>query len=123
MLFEGELPGKVSGQYAQDLDALANILDIWLFRDIRFIALPRALSDAKKRRLSKKVVRKIASIERISDFINVSNSKTGAMSRTASRMSPTGPMRHNLTSKFHLSLTPSLKVQTASWYYRLSRMV
>lgn len=77
MLFEGELPGKVSGQYAQDLDALANILDIWLFRDIRFIALPRALSDAKKRRLSKKVVRKIASIERISDSLTFPTPRLG----------------------------------------------
>lgn len=68
-LFEDERPAKVSGQYAKDLDALAQILDLWLLRDIRFIVLPRALSDAKKRQLSKKVARKMVSMERIANAL------------------------------------------------------
>jgi hypothetical protein len=35
--------------YARDLGGLGEILNLWLVRDIRFVVMPRSLSDARKR--------------------------------------------------------------------------
>lgn len=48
ILLNGEEPGGVDPIYADELDALATILDRWMLHDIRFIVTPRSLTDAKR---------------------------------------------------------------------------
>ena len=46
-LMNDEVP-DVDAKYAADLNGLADLLNLWLLRDIRFVVTPRALTDAKK---------------------------------------------------------------------------
>lgn len=47
LLLDDDLP-DVDDVYAEDLAGLADLLNIWLLRDIRFVVTPRSLTDAKK---------------------------------------------------------------------------
>lgn len=47
LLLEDDLP-DVADDYAEDLAGLANLVNLWLLRDIRFVVTPRSLTDAKK---------------------------------------------------------------------------
>lgn len=38
----------VDADYATELDGLAEVLNVWMLRDVRFVVTPRALTDAKK---------------------------------------------------------------------------
>lgn len=48
LLLNGDVPAEVDAQYARDLAGLADILNLWLLRDIRFVVTPRSLTDAKR---------------------------------------------------------------------------
>lgn len=48
LLLNGDVPGGIYGEYAADLAGLADLLNLWLLRDIRFVVTPRSLTDAKK---------------------------------------------------------------------------
>lgn len=41
-------PVPADATYARDLDGLADLLELWLIRDIRLVVTPRSLTDAKK---------------------------------------------------------------------------
>ncbi len=47
LLLNGEVP-EVDEAYAEELTALADVLNLWLLRDIRFVVTPTSLTDAKK---------------------------------------------------------------------------
>jgi hypothetical protein len=47
LLLNGDLP-EVEDTYAADLAGLADLLNLWLLRDIRFVVTPRSLTDAKQ---------------------------------------------------------------------------
>ena len=47
LLLNGDLP-EVEDTYAEDLAGLADLLNLWLLRDIRFVVTPRSLTDAKQ---------------------------------------------------------------------------
>lgn len=38
----------VDADYATELNGLAEVLNVWMLRDVRFVVTPRALTDAKK---------------------------------------------------------------------------
>ncbi|WP_148021186.1 hypothetical protein [Streptomyces sp. OR43] len=50
LMNDDPLPDRVAADaaYLQDLDGLADLLNTWLLRDIRFIVTPRSKTDAKK---------------------------------------------------------------------------
>jgi len=47
LLLDDELPDVDDG-YTKDLAGLADLLNLWLLRDIRFVVTPRSLTDAKR---------------------------------------------------------------------------
>jgi hypothetical protein len=55
--------------YEDELTALGVLIDVWLLRDIRFLVLPAAYTDAKRRADSPKVCRRRRSIERLSEAL------------------------------------------------------
>lgn len=48
LLLSGEVPEGSGEAYAADLSGLADVLNLWLLRDIRFVVTPRSLTDAKQ---------------------------------------------------------------------------
>lgn len=50
LLNDGPLPANVErdAAYVRELAALADLINLWLIRDIRFVVTPRSLTDAKK---------------------------------------------------------------------------
>ena len=44
----GDRPLDVDDDYADDLECLGAIIDLWMMRDIRFLSLPRADDDSKR---------------------------------------------------------------------------
>jgi hypothetical protein len=47
-LLNGDLPAGIDAKYADDLAGLADVLNLWLLRDIRLVVTPRSLTDAKR---------------------------------------------------------------------------
>jgi hypothetical protein len=47
LLLNGEVPGVDEG-YAEDLAGFADLLNLWLLRDIRFVVTPKSLTDARR---------------------------------------------------------------------------
>ena len=48
VLLNGEVPAGLDKQYAGDLAGLADLLNLWLLRDIRFVVTASSLTDAKR---------------------------------------------------------------------------
>ena len=48
MLLNGEVPAGLDEQYARDLAGLADLVNLWLLRDIRFVVTASSLTDAKR---------------------------------------------------------------------------
>ncbi|MGW0412198.1 hypothetical protein ACWERI_04545 [Streptomyces collinus] len=50
LMNDDSLPDEVGADttYAKELEGLADVLNVWLMRDIRFVVTPRSKSDAKK---------------------------------------------------------------------------
>lgn len=48
LMDQGSIQELIAANHAAELDGLAQLLDLWLTRDIRFIPLPRSLTDANK---------------------------------------------------------------------------
>ena len=48
LLLNGKVPEGLDEVYAADLSGLADLLNLWLLRDIRFVVTPRSFTDAKK---------------------------------------------------------------------------
>lgn len=68
VLLNGEVPDGVDEKYATDLGSLADLLELWLIRDIRFVVTPRSLTDAK--RVSKRFLdRRLPAIRAIAESL------------------------------------------------------
>ncbi|MFD5817806.1 hypothetical protein [Streptomyces sp. NPDC127038] len=70
LMNDDSLPDEVEADaaYLEELDGLADILNVWLLRDIRFVVTPRSKTDAKK--VSERFLeRRLPSIEALAESL------------------------------------------------------
>jgi hypothetical protein len=68
VLLNGEVPAGIDERYAGDLAGLADLVNLWLLRDIRFIVTASSLTDAKRTTL-RFLDRRLHAVEAISESL------------------------------------------------------
>lgn len=71
LLNDGLLPSSVEADrgYAGDLSGLADLLNLWLLRDVRFVVTPRSKTDARRGVTSAFLDRRLPSVDALADSL------------------------------------------------------